>query len=222
MSAAVHVIDDVERATAVLHPLRQRVLRELLEPESATSLSRRIGLPRQQLNYHLRLLEEEGLVEAVGERQRRGCTERLLRAVARSYVISPAALGELATDPAHVQDRASSAYLVAVAARTMREVAEQRERAEGRGQLLPTLTLETDIQFATPQSQQAFAQELTELVAGLIAKHHDETASGGRRFRLMTGVYPAASANTGQELAARKRSRTITSKRNRKRAGDHP
>ncbi len=189
--APVHVIEELERAATVLHPLRLRILTELSEPESATGLARRLGLPRQQLNYHLRLLEDEGLVEAVEERQRRGCVERMLRTVAQSYLISPAALGQLATDPAQVRDRASSAYLVAVAARTLREVATLRKRAEEAGKQLPTLTLQSDIRFASARTQHEFAQELSHLVADLIAKYHDEEATDGRWFRFLAGSYPA-------------------------------
>jgi DNA-binding transcriptional ArsR family regulator len=174
----------------VLHPLRLRILRELGEPDSATGLARRLGLPRQQVNYHLRLLEDEGLVEAVEERQRRGCTERLLRSVAASYLINPATLGDLAADPRHVRDRASSAYLVAVAARTLREVASLRQRAGARAQRVPTLSLESDVRFASAESQRDFAQELTEAVAGLVAKYHDEEAAGGRWFRVTASAYP--------------------------------
>ena len=190
-SAAVHVIEDADRAATVLHPLRLRILAELAEPESAAGLARRLGLPRQQLNYHLRQLEEQALVEAVGGRKKRGFTERLVRAVARSYLISPSTLGRLATDPAEVYDQVSSAYLVAVAAQVIREVAALRTRAERANKRLATLTLQADIRFAAPETQRAFAQELSREVARLVAKYHDEAAPDGRRFRVFAGAYQA-------------------------------
>ena len=189
--ASIHVIEDAEGAAAVLHPLRRRILAELEAPDSAAGLARRLGLPRQRLNYHLRQLEHEGLVEAVGQRKRRNCTERLLRAVARSYLIGPSVLGPLAADPSGVHDAASSAYLVAVAARTIRDVAEQRRRADRAGKRLPTMTLQTEVRFATPTAQRTFAEELSESVARLVAKYHDDQAPGGRRFRVIAGAYPA-------------------------------
>src|SRR5689334_368466 len=106
-ATAVHVIDDASRAAAMLQPIRLRILAELQEPDSAAGVARRIGLPRQQLTYHLRQLEQEGLVELVGERKVRNCTERLVRAVARSYLISPATLGRLGSHPDHVSDQTS-------------------------------------------------------------------------------------------------------------------
>jgi len=191
MLAPVHVIDEVERAATVLHPLRLRILSELSEPDSATGLARRLGLPRQQLNYHLRLLEDDGLVEAVEERPRRGCIERMLRTVAQSYVINPGALGALAADPARVRDRASSAYLVAVAARTLRDVAALRRRAEESGKQVPTLTMHSEIRFSSARAQQEFAQEFAQSVAELIARYHDESSTQGRWFRFLAGSYPA-------------------------------
>ena len=194
-AATVHVIGETARAAAVLHPLRLRILGELGEAESAADLSRRLGIPRQLVNYHLRQLESDGLVETVGERRKRNCTERLVRAVARSYVISPSALGPLAAHPDRVDDRASSAYLVAVAARVISEVADQREAAERAGKRLATMTVETEVRFATPAAQAEFAEELTRSIAALVAKYHDEAAPGGRRFRLMAGAYPAPGAS---------------------------
>lgn len=197
---AVHVIEDGDRAASALHPLRLKILTELAEPDSAAGLARRLGVPRQKLNYHVRRLEEQGLLESVGERKVRNCTERLVRAVARSYLISPTVLGDLAVDPASVRDRTSSAYLVAVAAKVIREVAEQRDRAHQAGKRLPTLTLQADVRFASPERQHAFATELSKQVARLIAKYHDEDEPDGRRFRVMAGVYPAPMENlTGDD-----------------------
>ncbi len=188
--AAIQVIDEAERATAALHPLRQRILAELVEPDSAAGLSRRLGVSRQALNYHVRQLEAEGFLEVVEERPVRGCTERLLRSVAGSWVISPAALGTLAADPARVADQASSEYLVAVASRAIRELSVLRGGAAEAGKKLPTLTLAAEVRFAGPEAQHAFARELTESVTDLIAKYDDEAAPAGRRFRVMVGAYP--------------------------------
>jgi DNA-binding transcriptional ArsR family regulator len=193
---AVRVVEAIDGAAALLHPLRLRILTELAEPDSASGLARRLGIPRQQLNYHVRQLEDEGLVELVAERQRRGCTERIVRAVAKSYVIGPAPLGDLAADRVAMGDRASSGYLVATAARTIREVAALRERAAVEGKRLATLTLDGDVRFATPAAQAAFAQELSDSIARLIAKYHDADAPGGRTFRLTAGAWPAPNGDT--------------------------
>jgi hypothetical protein len=42
--AGIHVIEDLDRANVVLHPLRLRLLGELEEPDSAAGVARRLGL----------------------------------------------------------------------------------------------------------------------------------------------------------------------------------
>lgn len=189
--ASVDVIERKKAAAAVLHPVRGRILAELREPDSAAGLARRLDLPRQKLNYHLRQLEKEGLVELVEERRKGNCTERVVRASARSYLISPATLGPLASDPDKLRDKFSAAYLVALAARAIRDIARLSRGAAKAGKRLPTLSLQTEIRFASARAQNRFAEELSTHVAQLTAKYHDESAPRGRPFRLFVGSYPA-------------------------------
>ena len=123
---SIGVLAGQQDLAAVLSPVRRQLLENLREPDSATGLARKLGIPRQKINYHLRQLERAGLVELEEERQRRGCLERRVRVTARAFVISPQFLEGLAADPDSIQDRFSSAYLVASAARVVSEVASLR------------------------------------------------------------------------------------------------
>ena len=84
----VAVIDNAAAAEAALEPARARLLAQLTEPRSAAMLAAVVGLPRQKVNYHLRTLEQHGLVELIEERRKGNVTERLLQAAAASYVIT--------------------------------------------------------------------------------------------------------------------------------------
>src|ERR1051325_3712920 len=95
----VAVIEDPAAAEVSLDPVRARLLAELAEPNSATTLAAKVGLPRQKVNYHLRALEQHGLVELAEERRKGNMTERVMRATAASYVISPNALAAVQPDP---------------------------------------------------------------------------------------------------------------------------
>ena len=129
----VAVIEEPGAAAVTLDPKRARLLSEMAEPVSAATLAARIGLPRQKVNYHLRALEKHGLVQIAGERKWGGLTERRLVATARSYLISPAALGPLACDPGRTRDRLSASYLIALAARIVREVSYFARRSRETG-----------------------------------------------------------------------------------------
>ena len=187
---ALDVVRRPEAAAALLDPVRQQLLAHLAEPDSATGLARRLQLPRQRVNYHLRALESAGLVELVEERRKGNCTERVVRATARTFVISPEALGPLGLTPDLAADRFSSAYLIAAAGQVIRDVASLESRARKAGQRIATLTLEADVKFASAASRAAFAEELADAVARIAAKYHDERAPGGRRFRLLAAVHP--------------------------------
>lgn len=184
------MIQQPDRAAVLLHPLRLRILQALREPGSATSVAQQLGLPRQRVNYHLRQLEKDGLAQFVEERRKGNCVERILRATASHFLITPEVLGDLAANPDEIQDRFSSTYLVAVAAQAIRELAALRAGADAAGKRLATLTLQSDIAFASPAARNAFADELAGEVARLAAKYHDESAADARRFRMLVGVYP--------------------------------
>lgn len=185
------VIDHHDQAALLLEPTRLRIVRELAEPDSATGLAKRLNLPRQRVNYHLRELEKHGLVRLVEERRRRNCTERIVQATARSYLISPAALAELGSEPEIVRDRFSWSYLVSLAARAIRELAVLRRRADKTKQKVATLAIETEVRFASPDALRGFSEELANHIAGLAAKYHDERSDQPRLFRVVLGAYPA-------------------------------
>jgi DNA-binding transcriptional ArsR family regulator len=187
------VIDDPAAAVAALDPVRARILAALGEPGSSTTLAAALSLPRQRVNYHLRLLESHGLVHLVEERPRRGLTERIVVATAQAYVVSPEALGAGTVDPART-DRMSTRYLIAVGARMVREVATLARRAEKAGRPLATMAIDTEIRFASAAERAAFTAELTDMVTALVARYHDESSAGGRWHRLVVAAHPRAAA----------------------------
>jgi len=199
-SAPVNVLVDARRMAALLPPLRRRLLEGLSTPDSAAGLARRFGLSRQKVNYHLRELERAGCVECVGTRRLRGCTERRLQATARGYVLSPAFLGKLGADPGRIRDRFSSSYLIAAASRLVSDVGTLRERAAAVDQRLTTLTMETEIPFASPAALKGFADEVADAVARIAAKHRSADVPGARSYRIVLGAHPTVT-KTDQEAA---------------------
>ncbi|WP_224369265.1 winged helix-turn-helix domain-containing protein [Hyalangium versicolor] len=195
----VEVIDDPEAATVALEPVRSRLLAELAVPASAATLAARLGIARQKVNYHLRALEAHRLVRVAETRQWGGLTERLLVATAASYIVSPSALGPVATDPGRSADRLSASYLIALAARIVREVSGLVRRAEEIGKRLPTLSVDTEIRFRSPAERAAFSQELTEAVTKLVSRYHDASAPSGRDHRLVIVAHPLPHESTPQE-----------------------
>ena len=184
----VAVIEDPAAAEVSLDPIRSRLLAELVVPGSAAMLAGRIGLPRQKVNYHLRTLEHHGLVHLVEERRKGNVTERMMQASAASYVISPTALAAVAPDPARAPDRLSARWLLAVAARLVRDVGSLITGADRARRRVATYAIDGEIRFATPADRAAFAADLTVAVTDLIGRYHGDT---GRKHRLVVAVHPA-------------------------------
>lgn len=190
-SAPLEIIDDPGRARVALHPLRRRILQALEAPASAPAIAKALGLGRQQVNYHLHRLAAERLIQAedMGRVGRR--IDRRYRRTAASYLLAPTTVAGTPEAARGIRDRFSATYLTAVAARTLNDLAALGRAASRQNKRIPTLTLETEIRFATPAAQRDFADALTGAVAELAQRFHDAAAPGGRTFRVFACGYPA-------------------------------
>ncbi|AGA27389.1 helix-turn-helix domain-containing protein [Singulisphaera acidiphila] len=197
----IEVIDDPAIASIALDPVRCRLLSEMAEPASAATLAARVGLTRQKVNYHLRTLEAHGLVKVAEERQWGGLTERLMVATAASYVVSPDALGPVASDPGRIADHLSASYLIALAARLIREVSALLRRSKETDKRLPTLSVDTEIRFRSAADRAAFSHDLANAVTQLVARYHDESGPDGRWHRLVVVAHPLPHKPLSKEQA---------------------
>jgi len=189
------IVDDPAAALAMLDPARAEILATLGSPGSATTVAKHLGLSRQKVSYHLKTLERHQLVHLVEERPRRGLTERIMLASARSYVVSPSILGSNASDPDRT-DRLSANYLVALAARIVREIAELTARSKKADKRLATLALDTEIRFASASDRAAFAADLSNAVTALASRYHDEKATRGSWYRVVVAAHPRPAIST--------------------------
>jgi DNA-binding transcriptional ArsR family regulator len=195
----VAVIESPSAAEVSLDPIRSRLLAELAEPGSATTLARRVGLPRQKVNYHLRALERHGLVELIEERRKGNVTERLMRATAASYVISPSALAALEPDPSRAPDQLSAYWMLALAARLVRDVGRLLAGATKARKRVATFAIDGQIRFASAADRAAFAEELSHSLAQLVAKYHDQAAERGRDHRVIVAIHPTPKTDPATE-----------------------
>jgi hypothetical protein len=190
----LQIIDEPSRVRSALQPVRLRLLHLLATPQSAPQLAKAIGLPRQHVNYHLRELQAQQLVEAQDHGRVGRRIDRTYARTATSYVIAPRSLGGAPIDPHAVSDAFSSVYLSTVTARALSDLAALRRAAAAKRKRVPTLTLESVVRFETPADQRRFADELAAAFAALAAKYHREDAPQGRSFRVFACGYPAVPA----------------------------
>ena len=139
--------------------------------------------------YHVRALEAQGLVALVEVRSRRGLDRagaggqrRRLRHLPRRH-----GCRRRRSPPG---GRLSAAYLIALAARAVREVGALVRGAERAGKPLPTLSVDADVRFRSAAERAAFADDLAAAVRTLAARYHDEAAPGGRWYRVVALSHP--------------------------------
>ncbi|MFJ8437204.1 ArsR/SmtB family transcription factor [Kitasatospora sp. NPDC094019] len=185
----VAVIEEPAAAEASLDPIRRRILAALAEPGSAAALAARLGLARQKVNYHLKELERHGLVELAEERRKGNVTERVYRAAAASFVISPAVLAAVSPDPARAPDQLSARWLLALGSRLVQEVGALLTGAAEAQRRVASFGIDAEVRFASAADRTAFADGLAEAVATLVARYHDESAPGGRSHRVVVGLH---------------------------------
>ncbi len=195
--AGLDLVREPSQASALLHhPLRLKILAALLEPDSATGVARRMKLPRQTVNYHVRELARARFLARAGRRRRRHLYEQCYVATARGYVLSPELLGKLAADPAQVADTFSAKYLLSLASKLQSELARSVELAAAAGKRLATLSINTELRFTSPEQRAKFTVELQSAIVEVAGRHSspfklaDGSAAEGRPFRLVVGCYP--------------------------------
>ncbi len=197
--------------------MRLRLLRLAQEPASATEMARRLALPRQRVNYHVRELARAGFLRPAGRRRKRNWIEQRYVATARSYVLAPEILGPLAPDWRTIQDTASADYLLALAEQVRSDLSRVETEARSQGRRVSTLSLKSQFRFGSPEERTAFANALRQAVVEVIARHSspDRAASGrpgrGRPYRLVLACYPAPeSPEPSRRPAAARRRRRVT------------
>lgn len=197
---AVAMVDSEDAVAALGHPERRRILQALaVLPDSASGLAERFDDTRQRMNYHVRALNDAGLIELAEERPRRGLTERIYRPVGRGFAIDPSVLGPLDIgETPEPGDRWAAAFAVALASRTTREITAAGRQAEREGQRLAVASMDTTVRLRSPKALEALVDELA-LAVGEVVARHDDPGRGSRPFRVTTCTHPAPDAADGAD-----------------------
>lgn len=192
-------VSNQRRAGALLHPLRQRLLSLCLESTSASELARRLGLPRQRVNYHVRKLERAGFLKPAGRARKGNMIEQRYVATARAYVLSPGILGPVGPDWRDIADTASAEYLLALAEQVRADVGRAADEAETEGKRIATLSLKSQFRFESPRQRADFSGAVRQAVVDVIARHSSPNRlengrpGRGKPFRLVLACYPVPS-----------------------------
>jgi DNA-binding transcriptional ArsR family regulator len=164
-------VAEVPRAAALLHPLRLRILQALEEPDSASGVARRLMLPAQKVNYHVRKLARARFIECISAQSTRRNAERRYRKTARAYVLSPELLGERGFPESGVEAAFTPSQLLGVLAFAQSELSRSMHDAEAREERFPALAIHTPIRLEHDELRAQFTDELRQAVAEVVARY---------------------------------------------------
>jgi predicted ArsR family transcriptional regulator len=184
----VLVVDRLEQASALLRPLRLQLLRRMAEPRSCPELARELGESTQKINYHVRVLEQAGLVDRVDERPVRGVVEGVYRARAGSYWLSAGLVGQIG-GRRRARDAFALGFVLTLAEELQADVGRLAE--EHGDEAVHSLGLSAEVELRDGEDRAAFLHELQDAFTSLANKYGARAGeAAGERFRLVLACYP--------------------------------
>jgi DNA-binding transcriptional ArsR family regulator len=182
----VYYIDDLDRAAALLKPMRVRLLRLLTRPQSLAELAESTSETPQKLYYHVKMLERAGLVQQVDERRAGAMVERVYQAAARSYWLAPQVLGRAGGEQ-RAQDDLSLGFLLGLAEEMQQDLG--RLTAQALVQDVPSLGLDLRV-YLPPEQRHAFACDVQQMFKDIAARYGIQNDAAGETFRVVLACYP--------------------------------
>lgn len=82
-------VSDPAAIQALVHPLRSRILVELMHPQTVSQIGHTLDMQPARVFYYVRGLERVGLVRLIATRRYRGALEKYYQTVARSFDPDP-------------------------------------------------------------------------------------------------------------------------------------
>lgn len=194
-------IEDVEQAMTLLKPFRLEILQRLDSPRTCPELAAEFGESAQKIYYHVKALQEAGLVDKVAEKRVRGTVEGYYQAKARSYWLGPKLVGAVG-GARQARDQASLRVLLQLAEDVIDDTGKLGSATEA-GRHVPSLSLSAQIHLADSAHRAEFLQELQATFQALALKYGiaqndndaDESTGKSTNFRLVMMCYPKQEIN---------------------------
>lgn len=185
----VFYIESVEQAVTLLKPMRMDILQMLDKPRTCPEIGDALGETAQKIYYHVKALENAGLVVKTAEKQVRGAMEGYYEAKARSYWLAPQLVGQVGS-PRSAQDQTSLRVLLSLTEEIQTDVGHLAHKTE-MGHEVASLSLSAYIQLPDVNRRAEFLHEVQSTFRHLATKY-GATAdlAQDESFRLVLVCYP--------------------------------
>ena len=188
----VFYIEDVEQAAALLKPIRIDILKQMERPRTCPELAADFGESAQKIYYHVKALQNAGLVDKVEEKRVRGVVEGHYQARARSYWLAPALVGQIGSAEM-TRDQVSLRVLLDLAEEVHEDIGRLGHQSEA-GKDTPSLSMSAHIHLPDASRRAEFLNEIQDIFQHLATKYglpeDDLAITNEQGFRLVLMCYP--------------------------------
>lgn len=189
----VFMINDLETLNVVADPLRVRIL-DLLrgEPQTVKRLNEILGIGVSKLYYHVRLLEQHGLIRVYETRVVNGILEKHYQATAYKLSVDHALFSSSPTTPSATTGL--EVFLSAVLDDTRKDI--QQSVREGLIELAPDAPVARQLYLGrcwarlSPAQAQQFRARLDALVDEFLSLAPDPDSHDLQWYEWLDGLYP--------------------------------
>jgi DNA-binding transcriptional ArsR family regulator len=183
------IIQSPQQAKAIFKPIRLEILQLLNKPRTCNKLAGILNTSPQKIYYHIKILQDSGLVKKVREERVRGIMEGYYQASAASYMLSPGMVKKLG-GAEMAKQQLSLANLLNLVEQMQTEIAALSQSKEE----IPSIGLSAQIALNSPADRAAFHAELQECIQKLAEKFGARQESPPYPkdvYRLILACYPA-------------------------------
>ena len=184
----VFLIQSPQQAKVLFKPIRLEILQQLGEARTCSDLAKVFNTSPQKIYYHIKLLQEVGLVSKVREERVRGIMEGYYQASARSYVLSPGMVQQLG-GAQMARQQLSLSNLLNLIEQMQVEIAALLQGDEE----IPSIGLSAQIALNNPEDRGAFMAELQKSIQILAEKYgarQEPSPFPEEIYRLVFATYP--------------------------------
>jgi len=184
----IFLIQSPQQAKAIFKPIRLEILQLLNQPHTCTELAEVLNTSPQKIYYHIKILQDSGLVKKVREERVRGIMEGYYQASAASYMLSPGMVEKLG-GAEMAKQQLSLANLLNLIQQMQAEITVLSQLKEE----IPSIGLSAQISLNSPADRSAFHAELQECIQKLAEKYGARQESPPHPndvYRLILACYP--------------------------------
>jgi DNA-binding transcriptional ArsR family regulator len=182
------LIQSPQQAKAIFKPIRLEILQLLNKPRTCNKLAGILNTSPQKIYYHIKILQDSGLVKKVREERVRGIMEGYYQASAASYMLSPGMVKKLG-GAEMAKQQLSLANLMNLVEQMQAEITILSQSKEE----IPSIGLSAQIALNSPADRSAFHAELQECIQKLAEKYGARQESPPHPkdvYRLILACYP--------------------------------